>query len=275
MKLKNIIVAFIVVSAAVYAGYFYASAGLGSKEVKILPSEPAVEYGEDTSLMQKEPAGDEAERKKAVSVSIQLEHEKPQQAASDIIELTDRLGGYVEDENYFRGDEFTPETVSLVLRIPETELEEAISKIRQKGKLLSLSRATEDVTDFFNETRITLENKYAELKRLEELFNRAGTVSEILEVERELARLRAEIDNLENTLKRLENRVKYATVQVHIQAPPAVAYRFSFVRDAVQVFLNNLFGGIRFVFALTGGLIPPGVLVLIIWGTYRLIKKRG
>lgn len=271
MKLKNILLFLVAVVIAGYAGYFFASSGGIQEGVETLPGE----VGQEISATREEAAvSSEAERKKVVSVYLQLEHSDPKKAAGAVTALTEKYGGYVENESYFRGDDFTPETVSLTLRIPETRLEEALDELKKAGRVLNFNRSSEDVTDFFNETEITLKNKYAELDRLEELFNRAGSVSEILEVERELARVRSEIDNLENTLRRLEGQVKYATVQVQIQAPPAVSYRFSFVRDAMQVLLNNLFAGVRFVFALIGALAAPGALAVLIWGVYRLIKKK-
>ena len=51
---------------------------------------------------------------------------------------------------------------------------------------------------------------------LDLLANRTGKLSDVLEVEQELARVREQIERMEAELKNLQNRVSFATLQVEL-----------------------------------------------------------
>ncbi len=115
------------------------------------------------------------------------------------------------------------QTGRLVVRIPSQQLHAFVDYV--KGSALTVERESRsglDVsTEFFDlEARIT--NKIKTEKRFREILEKATAVEEVLSVERELSRLREEIDRLEGRKKHLTNRIEMSTVTVEWHEPYSV-----------------------------------------------------
>src|SRR5690606_24485640 len=74
----------------------------------------------------------------------------------------------------------------------------------------------QDVTAEFVDIEARLKTKKELENRYVEILKQANTVSEILEVERQIGDLRAEIESFEGRLKYLNNQVSYSTLNVRI-----------------------------------------------------------
>ena len=73
-----------------------------------------------------------------------------------------------------------------------------------------------DVTDQATDLEIRLANARALRARLEALLADATTVTEVLEVERELSRVTTEVEQLDGQLRALADRVALSTVRVTV-----------------------------------------------------------
>ena len=69
-----------------------------------------------------------------------------------------------------------------------------------------------DVTEEFLDVQARLKTKKELENRYIELLKKANSVSEILEVEKEICKLRGEIESVEGRLKYLESRVSFSTL---------------------------------------------------------------
>ena len=112
------------------------------------------------------------------------------------------------------------QTGKLIVRIPSQQMHAFVDYL--KGSAVTVereSRSGRDVsTEFFDlEARIT--NKIETEKRFREILERAESVEEVLSVERELSRLREEIDRLQGRRKHLKNRIEMSTVSVEWHEP--------------------------------------------------------
>jgi chromosome segregation ATPase len=111
-------------------------------------------------------------------------------------------------------------------RIPADQLDEALARLEGAGsdrvRVENREVRVEDVTARYTDLEADLENQRALLVRLREIAAQATTVTELLEAERELARVTARIDQLERQLRPLEDRVRLATVSlaVHERVQP-------------------------------------------------------
>ncbi len=102
-----------------------------------------------------------------------------------------------------------------VARIPVDQFETFLDAVERLGVPENFNQTAQDVTEEFVDLGARITNK----KRLEErilklLDETEGKISEVIEVERELARVRGEIEEMEGRLKYLANRTDLTTVVV-------------------------------------------------------------
>jgi anti-sigma factor RsiW len=117
-----------------------------------------------------------------------------------------------------------PRSISGTLRIPNSRFDAALAELRQLGRVTEESQDAEDVTATVADLAARLSNARVTEKRLTEVLrSRTGDVGDVLEVEREIARVRAEIEQMEAQRKQLDRRIEYATVTLEIVEERAAA----------------------------------------------------
>ena len=89
--------------------------------------------------------------------------------------------------------------------------------MRKLGDLKNQTLATEDVTKAYVDTDARLRNSRLIEKRLVDLLEtNAGRVADLLEVEKELGRVREQIEQLQGELKFMDIQVQFATVTISL-----------------------------------------------------------
>jgi len=83
------------------------------------------------------------------------------------------------------------------VRVPADRFDEAITRLEALGDVLHRNIQVQDVSEEFNDLNIRLETLNAMRTRLEELLARTATVTEALQIERELQRITLEIETVE------------------------------------------------------------------------------
>lgn len=175
-------------------------------------------------------------------------------------------------------------TLQASLRIPATQLEAVMAEIRGLGRVESENQGGEEVTQQYVDLEARLANsRIAEQRLADVLRQRTGKISDILDVEKEMSRVRGEIERMEAERKNLGDRVSFATLNVTVneeyRAQIQVAPHTTMGRlrnAAVEGYRNVADGAIGLaVLLLSYGpaflvmalvLFPPG---LILWRRYR------
>ena len=117
-----------------------------------------------------------------------------------------------------------PRSISGTLRIPSSRFDAAIAELRQLGRVTEESQNAEDVTSTVADLDARLSNSRVTERRLTEVLERrTGGVADVLEVEREIARVRGEIEQMEAQRKQLDRRIEYATLTMEIVEERAAA----------------------------------------------------
>jgi len=86
--------------------------------------------------------------------------------------------------------------------------------VADMGVVINKDITARDVTEQYIDLKIRLSNAKALRQKLIALLDRAKNVKEALAVEKELARVRTEIETLEGRVKRMSNQVAYSTISV-------------------------------------------------------------
>ncbi len=106
---------------------------------------------------------------------------------------------------------------SVVVKVLPENLDRFLQKIRGLGELKNQTLGTEDVTKAYFDTDARLKNAHVMEQRLIDMLKtKTGKVADLLQVEKELARVREEIEKMQGELKYWDSQVQFATVTISI-----------------------------------------------------------
>ena len=105
----------------------------------------------------------------------------------------------------------------VVVKVLPENLDRFLQKIRGLGELKNQTLGTEDVTKAYFDTDARLKNaRVMEQRLIDMLKTKTGKVSDLLQVEKELARVREEIEKMQGELKYWDSQVQFATVTISL-----------------------------------------------------------
>lgn len=103
----------------------------------------------------------------------------------------------------------------VVVKVLPENLDRFLGKLRGIGELKNQSLTTEDVTKAYFDTDSRLKNARAMEQRLIEILKKkSDDINDLLAVEKELGRVREEIETMQGELKFMDAQVQFATVTV-------------------------------------------------------------
>jgi hypothetical protein len=138
---------------------------------------------------------------------------KTRQALEEILK---RHKGYIGQLNV-NGPSGAGRTLDATLRVPATELDAALAELKKLGHVEQESQSGEEVTRQYVDLEARLTNaRNTELRLTALLRERNGKMQDVLSVEKEITRVRGEIESMEAERKNLGARVEFATVHVTI-----------------------------------------------------------
>jgi anti-sigma factor RsiW len=138
------------------------------------------------------------------------------EASKAIEQLAVSRGGYVEKLNA-KAPAGSSREVEATLRVPAKELDALLADLRKLGRVEEESRSNTEVTSQYVDLEARLRSaRTAEQRLLQLLAARTGKLSDVLEAERELARVRGEIESMQGQRTALLHQVNYASVQVRL-----------------------------------------------------------
>lgn len=213
--------------------------------------------------------------------NMSLEVESAEKALETVKSLVDSLGGYISNESLSE-DSYSRKTGSISCRIPSENLDVAMEKLKGMGKVEDVSVSADDITDQYYDLEIRIENqKLLEQRLLELLKRQTNKLSDLLDVERELARVRTEIDSMEGRKRLWDNQIAYSTLHVNVYEPmPTIAGDEGGVfRTLTRSFgeaANNFVLTIAGIIAASGAIVPVlAVVVFLVWLFLKVWRRRG
>jgi len=124
--------------------------------------------------------------------------------------------GYAAELNVSTS-EGAAKTLQGSLRVPAGELAATLSELKALGRVENESQSGEEVTQQHADLMARLKNSRETEQRMQAILQqRTGKISDVLEVEQEIARVRGEIEQMETEQKSLEHRVEFATVNLNL-----------------------------------------------------------
>ncbi|MEN3368157.1 MAG: hypothetical protein V7609_300 [Verrucomicrobiota bacterium] len=103
----------------------------------------------------------------------------------------------------------------VVVKVLPDNLDRFLQKLRGIGELKNQALTTEDVTKAYFDTESRLKNaRLMEQRLIEILKTKSKDVADLLEVEKELGRVREQIETMQGELKFMDSQVAFATVTI-------------------------------------------------------------
>ncbi len=161
------------------------------------------------------------DRKIVKTAELGIRAEDVRGSAARAQQVAAQLGGSVLSSQIVRGD--GPVSADLVLLVPSPEFEQALEELRGLGKEVTTDTVRgEDVTEEFVDLESRERNLLAAEQSLLELYNGAQSVNDALAIERELANIRGQIEQVQGRIQYLEERTATSRISLGIQpvAPP-------------------------------------------------------
>jgi hypothetical protein len=156
----------------------------------------------EPSRVEEQPAG----RKRVFSGFCTLLVDDVEQTRTEIADLAEGSGGYVE----------TVAERTVVIRVPADRFDEIFEFILGLGEVRHKSIETYDVTEFFRDQEIRLEIAKKTRERLYALLEKTTDVEERLKILREIKRLTEEIERIERSLELLQRRINLSRITVEL-----------------------------------------------------------
>jgi len=188
-----------------------------------------------------------ADRLKLIrNASLEIEVADFEKAAGTITAIALEESGSIATQNSDRGTNGKLQG-TIVVKVPPPNLDRFLQKLRALGSLKNQTLGVEDVSKAYLDTDARLRNsKRMEERLLDMLKKNTGKVSDLLQVEKELARIREQIEEMQGELKHYDSLVVDATVTLSLcekDLNQPAAYRLQehanlslFVRDVEQAF---------------------------------------
>lgn len=153
-------------------------------------------------------------RKVIQNARVELEVLSFQDTAQKITELASQGKGYVATSNSQKQANGKLRGEVVVKMLPQS-LDLFLQKVRDLGELKNQTIGSEDVTKQYLDTDARLRNaRVMEQRLVEMLKTNTGKVSDLLQVEKELGRVREQIEQMQGTLKFWDAQVQFATVTI-------------------------------------------------------------
>jgi Domain of unknown function (DUF4349) len=223
------------------------------------------------------------DRKIIRNADLTIEVNSTMEAQQKVTSIAESNGGFVVTSEAKQRENNDPAKrtvdIKLVLRVPSNQFSNAVDQIEKLATNLPQRNVSgQDITEEFIDLEARMKTQKALELQFLEIMKQANKVADALEVQRQIAEVRTEIERLEGRKRFLENRSSLSTITVNISTPvpivvSASGFRYT-VREAVSESIDLASGivlfFVRFVIVMT----PVFVFFILPVGLVGLYFRR-
>ena len=185
---------------------------------------------EKVALTQLDKAGETTEavdRKIIRNAEITIEVPSTTDAQHLVTSIAESHGGFVVTSEAKQRESNDPAQrtldIKLVVRVPSNQFGRAFDEIKKlAGNTPSENVTSQDVTEDFIDLEARIKTQKALEVQFLDIMRQANKIADALEVQRQIAEVRTDIEKLEGRKRFLENRSSLSTINVSIQTPKSV-----------------------------------------------------
>ncbi|WP_158624779.1 DUF4349 domain-containing protein [Gynurincola endophyticus] len=222
------------------------------------------------NLKKEEGAEGIIERKLIKEGRIEFETSDLQSTRKVILEAVTKYKAYISSD---RESKYTGRTShTIIIRVPAADFDNLLNETTRGVKRFDSKEVNvKDVTEEFLDIQIRLKTKKEFEQRYIALLKQAKTVSEILEIEKQIGELRSEIESIEGRMKYLEDRVSLSalTITFYESIPEQTAFGQKFKNG-----FRNGFDNLIWFFVGIVNLWPFILIIAALIIAFRVYKKK-
>ncbi len=234
--------------------------------------------------------GDALQQRKLIKRgAVNIDAENYDAVFDDITALVKGVDGYIENSNVSVNQRLVNSKrvdyrhCNMALRIPQSEFDSVYNQLLSMGKTKHYEQSSEDITNRYRDTVNEVKNLEVREQALRKIMDKADSISDVVNVERELSRVRGEINGLSGTLQHWDRLVDLSTIQVSLSeviddsqtVQPIDDTLWSRAKQAFIVNLNHLIEALENIFIGIIGILPMLIpLIIVITIVLLVIKNR-
>jgi len=197
-----------------------------------------------------------------------------------VIELVKKCDGYIADSS-LGGTSGENRHGTWKIRVPVERFEEFVNSSKTLGELINASISSSDVSEEFYDVEARIRNRAKEEERLLKLLEeRPGKLEDVIAIERELSRVREDVERMQGRMRVLADLTTLTTVELTIREirnyQPAEAPTLGTqVRRSFEGSLGGIREAAESVLVTTVGLVPwLAVIAILLSPLYGFARVR-
>ncbi len=178
------------------------------------------------------------------TASIEVRAPNVDATARRITDIVESAGGYIAAETAGSArPNRSGQTIGITLKIPVPGYEAVLAQLSSPalGTQLSIHQQASDVTQEVANVNSLVTSEQDAIAALDGLLKRAGSVSDLLQVQQQISADESALNSLQAQQRALNNETSYATVTMTLVSPPHVMQK----KPAGHSFLTGLRSGWR------------------------------
>lgn len=231
-------------------------------------------------------AGESAVRYRIRTGSLDLVVTSTHETVEKIKQVAAGAGGYIS-ESYIRMVKDDLYHANMTLRVPENRFDAVMDQLRGMGKFSNERTNDDDVTMRYLDLEARIKNLEAQEERLREILAMAKTVEDVLNVERDLQRVRGEIESMTVQFKHLKDQVNFSTITIGLReehiattavSPAPFANLGGRMKEALVRSINYILAAVAGLLVALIALLPVAVVLgpaaLVLWLIISRLSRR-
>lgn len=218
-------------------------------------------------------AVDILDRKIISTASLTMEVKNTENTFKEITQIVQTSGGFISSSSIYEVS--GRNNGEITVKVPQKKFHSSIEQIEALGTVKSKQISGQDVTEEFIDLNARLGNLKKQETRLQEILNMATTVTDVLDVEYELERVRGEIERLTGRLNFINQSVEMSTISIRAREPTPITGGggFGFIdalKEGLAGFIESVYGIIIFI----GYMLPIALFVAVVILVAVWIKRK-
>ena len=185
-------------------------------------------------------------------------------------------GGQITSADYSESD--TTKGYNIAAKIPPAKFEELSQQLQTIGTVKEMSSSAEDVSQQYVDVQTRISNLQAQRAELLKLYERNGTLEDLLAVENEINRVQTEIEMYQNQKLNMDRQIAMSSIYVRMyeQSPLVDRTVLEPLGQVANIFLGALGVAIIVIAGVLGFGIPVAIVLGILYVIYRKLRpKKG
>lgn len=139
------------------------------------------------------------------------------QVVEDITMFAKENEGYISSLNEYSNPTTELKNGNLIVKIDSNVFDLFVDYLKTLGKVTNISVDSRDITNQYRDTVSRIENLEITQNRLRAILEKSKTVEDTLKIERELSRVRVQLEGLKGQIKNWERLADLSTIEIRLK----------------------------------------------------------